>query len=78
MPKHEIALEIADLSFRFGNKAALDDVSFSIGLGQFNVLLDPNGAGKGIGRINTLFSLFHQRKERDSRRRPDSGHTNSA
>jgi hypothetical protein len=32
----------------------------------------------GIGRIITLFPLFHQRKERDSRRRSDSGHTNSA
>ena len=31
-----------------------------------------------IVRINTLFSLFHQGKERDSRRLPDSGHTNSA
>jgi hypothetical protein len=25
---------------------------------------------KGIGNINTLFSLFHQDKERDSRSRP--------
>ena len=53
MSKHELALEIADLSFRFGNKAALDDVRFSVGLGQFKVLLDPNGAGK-----TTLFSLL--------------------
>lgn len=52
MPKHELALEIADLSFRFGNKVALDDVSFSVDLGQFKVLLGPNGAGK-----TTLFSL---------------------
>jgi ABC-2 type transport system ATP-binding protein len=52
MSKHELALEIADLSFRFGNKTALDDVSFSVGLGQFKVLLGPNGAGK-----TTLFSL---------------------
>jgi len=52
MSKHVLALEIIDLSFRFGNKAALDDVSFSVGLGQFKVLLGPNGAGK-----TTLFSL---------------------
>ena len=52
MSKHELALEIADLSFRFGSKAALNDVSFSVGLGQFKVLLGPNGAGK-----TTLFSL---------------------
>jgi len=34
MPKHELALEIADLSFQFGNKAALDDVRFSVGMGH--------------------------------------------
>ena len=53
MSKHELALEIADLSFRFGNKVALDDVSFSVGIGEFRVLLGPNGAGK-----TTLFSLL--------------------
>jgi len=52
MSKHELALEITDLSFRFGNKVALDDVSFSVGTGQFKVLLGPNGAGK-----STFFSL---------------------
>jgi len=52
MSKPELALEITDLSFRFGNKVALDDVSFSVGMGQFKVLLGPNGAGK-----TTFFSL---------------------
>jgi len=33
---------------------------------------------QGIGRINTLFSLFHQRKERDSRHRPALEHPKSA
>ena len=52
MSKPELALEIAQLSFQFGNKVALDDVSFSVGTGQFKVLLGPNGAGK-----TTFFSL---------------------
>jgi ABC-2 type transport system ATP-binding protein len=52
MSKPELALEITDLSFRFGNKVALDDVNFSVDMGQFKVLLGPNGAGK-----TTLFSL---------------------
>ena len=52
MSKHELALDIADLGFRFGNKVALDNVSFSVGTGQFKVLLGPNGAGK-----TTFFSL---------------------
>ena len=53
MSNHELALEIADLSFRFGNKVALDDVGFSVGTGEFKVLLGPNGAGK-----TTFFSLL--------------------
>jgi len=53
MSIHDLALEIVDLSFRFGNKVALDDVSFSVGMGHFKVLLGPNGAGK-----TTLFSLI--------------------
>ena len=52
MSNPELALEITNLSFRFGNKVALDDVSLSVGMGQFKVLLGPNGAGK-----TTFFSL---------------------
>ncbi len=52
MSKNKLALEIIGLGFRFGNKVALDDVSFSVARGQFKVLLGPNGAGK-----TTFFSL---------------------
>ena len=52
MSQDELALEIAGLGFRFGNKLALDEVSFSVAAGQFKVLLGPNGAGK-----TTFFSL---------------------
>lgn len=61
MSQDELALEVANLSFRFGSKVALDGVSFSVANGQFKVLLGPNGAGK-----TTLFSLvtrlFESRK----------------
>ncbi len=50
--QYKPALEIDALSFRFGSKTALDDVSFSLDAGQFKVLLGPNGAGK-----TTFFSL---------------------
>lgn len=52
MSEETLALEISGLGFKFGNKIALDDVSFSVANGQFKVLLGPNGAGK-----TTFFSL---------------------
>ncbi|WP_136439951.1 ABC transporter ATP-binding protein [Pacificoceanicola onchidii] len=46
-------LRVENLSYRYGPKTALDDVSFRVEAGQFCVLLGPNGAGK-----STLFSLL--------------------
>jgi ABC-2 type transport system ATP-binding protein len=47
------ALDIADVSHRFGARVALDHVSLRVGRGQFTALLGPNGAGK-----TTLFSII--------------------
>lgn len=47
------ALNIAGLSFAYGTKTALDNVSFSVASGECTILLGPNGAGK-----STLFSLI--------------------
>jgi ABC-2 type transport system ATP-binding protein len=47
------ALNIAGLSFAYGAKTALDNVSFSVTSGECTILLGPNGAGK-----STLFSLI--------------------
>lgn len=46
-------LNVRDLSFSYGAKRALHEVSFEIAAGQFCALLGPNGAGK-----STLFSLL--------------------
>lgn len=47
------ALELASVSYAYGKRQALDDISFSIAPGRFAVLLGLNGAGK-----TTLFSLI--------------------
>jgi ABC-2 type transport system ATP-binding protein len=46
------ALSIRHLSHSYGQRKALDDVSFTVAPGSFTVLLGLNGAGK-----STLFSL---------------------
>ena len=46
-------IRVAHLSYRYGPKTALDDVSFSVERGHFCALLGPNGAGK-----STLFNLL--------------------
>ena len=47
------ALEIADVSHRFGAREALSHVSLRVERGAFAALLGPNGAGK-----TTLFSII--------------------
>ncbi|MFN5745469.1 MAG: ABC transporter ATP-binding protein [Methylococcaceae bacterium] len=47
------ALEVTGLSYAYGRKKALADVSFSVQAGHCSILLGPNGAGK-----STLFSLI--------------------
>lgn len=46
-------LVVENLSFAYGAKTALKNVSFSVQKGQFAALLGPNGAGK-----STLFALM--------------------
>ena len=46
-------LDVSHVSYRYGAKEALRDVSFSLTPGRFTALLGPNGAGK-----STLFSLL--------------------
>lgn len=49
----DAALLVDHLSFAYGAKKALDQVSFRVGVGECTILLGPNGAGK-----STLFSLI--------------------
>lgn len=55
------ALEIDALGFSYGDRFALEDISFALRPGEFAALLGPNGAGK-----TTLFSLItHLFESRD-------------
>ncbi len=49
----ESGLRVENLSYSYGAKQALDDVSFACEPGRFTALLGPNGAGK-----STLFALL--------------------
>lgn len=46
-------LRVEGLSYAYGAKRALDEVSLTVAPGQFSALLGPNGAGK-----STLFALL--------------------
>ena len=46
-------LSLRNVTYRYGAKTALDNVSFDLEIGRFCALLGPNGAGK-----STLFSLL--------------------
>ncbi|RJG08678.1 ATP-binding cassette domain-containing protein [Pseudomonas cavernicola] len=53
------ALEVADVSFSYGARRALEQVSFSLAPGRFSALLGPNGAGKStlIALLTRLYDL---------------------
>jgi branched-chain amino acid transport system ATP-binding protein len=51
------ALEVSDLSLRFGAVAALDQVSFTVGAGQLFAVIGPNGAGK-TSLFNVLSCIY--------------------
>ncbi|TNE71075.1 MAG: ATP-binding cassette domain-containing protein [Gammaproteobacteria bacterium] len=48
-----MTIEARSLSFRYGDKPVLREVSFALTSGRFHALLGPNGAGK-----STLFGLL--------------------
>ena len=60
--KSSTIIEVGELTKRFGEVTAVDQISFQVGRGELFGFLGPNGAGKTT-TINMLISLA----------RPDSG-----
>ena len=58
----ETAIEVVGLRKSYGDLVAVDDVSFTVGAGEFFGILGPNGAGK-----TTILEMV------EGLRRPDSG-----
>lgn len=48
-----MSIQVSSVSFNYGPRKALDNLSFTLHSGGFNALLGPNGAGK-----STLFALL--------------------
>ena len=57
----ETALEVMNVTKRFGGFTAVDDVSFTLARGARHALIGPNGAGK-----TTLFNLLSGRLPMDA------------
>lgn len=53
MPNAVQAVSVSSLSYLYGERRALDDVSFEIASGEFTAILGPNGGGK-----TTLFRVM--------------------
>ncbi|MFI8464814.1 MAG: ABC transporter ATP-binding protein [Pseudomonas sp. K35] len=53
------SLEVSDVAFAYGERRALDGVSFTAAQGRFTALLGPNGAGKStlIALLTRLYDL---------------------
>lgn len=52
-PGHEAAMAVSEISYRYGERVALDGLSFDVAEGEIYGLLGPNGGGK-----TTLFDLL--------------------
>ena len=68
-------LSVKDVSYWYGAKRALDDVSFDVFLGRVTALLGPNGAGKStlFSLITRLFDAPEGRIEIDGRSATEAG-----
>ncbi|MFD1699512.1 ABC transporter ATP-binding protein [Halopseudomonas phragmitis] len=56
-------LDVRDVSFAYGQRLALQGVSFTVQSGRLNALLGPNGAGKST--LMALFSRLYRLQQGD-------------
>ena len=53
-----MSIEVKHLSFSYGNRQVLKDVSFSVGKGRLLSVLGPNGVGKST-LFRCILGLLH-------------------
>lgn len=63
MGDKEASLEVKDLSFSYGKRCVLKDVTFEVGTGEFVGVLGPNGSGKST-LLNCLSGLLVPDREK--------------
>ena len=63
MGDKEASLEVKDLSFSYGKRRVLKDVTFEVGTGEFVGVLGPNGSGKST-LLNCLSGLLVPDREK--------------
>lgn len=62
-PGHDTALEVADVSLRFGGLTVLKSVSMTAGAGEITALIGPNGAGKS-SLVNCVTGFYRPQQGR--------------
>ena len=58
-----VALEVRNISLRFGGVRALTDVSFAVNEGELFSIIGPNGAGK-TSMVNCISGRYRHRADR--------------
>ena len=77
VPDRALDVEVLAMTKRFGEFAALDDVSLKVPAGSFHALLGENGAGKST-LVKCIMGYYRARRGQCPGRRPRAGDRQSA
>ena len=55
------AIQLKNVTKKFGDQMVIDDLNLSIEDGSFTVLVGPSGCGKSMNRLPEIFTLTERR-----------------